>query len=199
MIHVWPFGLSVPRPYLYMLGSSSLTRVFCLCKTGLQSLYVNVELITPDHHVVSQHEELSQRCILRENTYTLKFSGGSSYNATAILRKIRCIKDKHHMQPKICDMIWPSSSCAFDLHLQSTVMITIVTDLTPWSPSKHCWRDDNDATMEIKVSSRWRWWSWRCFGDGDQRHKMMMAISYHLYLIACDVDPLCILFCLVRR
>ena len=21
----------------------------------------------------------------------------------------------------------------------------------------------------------------RCFGDGDQRHKMMMAISYHLY------------------
>ena len=43
------------------------------------------------------------------------------------------------------------------------------------------WRDDNDAMMEIKVSSRWRWKSWRCFGDGDQRHKMMMAISYHLY------------------
>ena len=42
-------------------------------------------------------------------------------------------------------------------------------------------RDDNDATMEIYMSSRWRWWSWRCFGDGDQRHKMMMAISYHLY------------------
>ena len=43
------------------------------------------------------------------------------------------------------------------------------------------WRDDNDASMEIKVSSRWRWWSWRCFGDGDHTHKMMMAISYHLY------------------
>ena len=43
------------------------------------------------------------------------------------------------------------------------------------------WRDDNDATMEIKVSSRWRWWSWRCFGDGDQRHKMMMAISCHIF------------------
>ena len=27
----------------------------------------------PDHHVVSQHDELSQRCILRENTYTLEF------------------------------------------------------------------------------------------------------------------------------
>ena len=32
-------------------------------------------------------------------------------------------------------MIWPSSSCAFDLHLQSTIMISIVTDMTPWSPS----------------------------------------------------------------
>ena len=35
--------------------------------------------------------------------------------------------------------------------------------------------------MEIKVSRRWWWWSRRCFGDGDQKHKMMMAISYHLY------------------
>ena len=43
------------------------------------------------------------------------------------------------------------------------------------------WRDDHDATMEIKVSRRWRWWSWRCFEDGDHKHKMMMAISYHLY------------------
>ena len=122
---------SVLRPYLHMLDSSSLTRVFRVCKTGLHPLYVNIELITPDHYVVSRHDELSQRCILRENTYTLKFSEGSSYNATAVLRKIRCIKDKHHMQSKICDMIWPSSSCAFDLHLQSTVMISIVTVLTP--------------------------------------------------------------------
>ena len=35
--------------------------------------------------------------------------------------------------------------------------------------------------MEAMVSCRWRWKSCRCFGDGDQRHKMMMAISYHLY------------------
>ena len=42
------------------------------------------------------------------------------------------------------------------------------------------WRNDHDATMEIKVSSRWRWRSWRCFGDGDQRHKMIMAISCHI-------------------
>ena len=66
---------NVSRPCLYMLGSSSLTRVFRMCNR----LYVNVELITPDHHVVSRHDELSQWCILREKTYTLKFSEGSSY------------------------------------------------------------------------------------------------------------------------
>src|SRR3954467_7427586 len=98
MIHARSFGLSVPRPYLHMLGSLSLTRVFCLCKTGLHPLYVNVELIAPDHNMVSQHEELSQQCILRENTCTLKFSERSSYNAAVKLSKIRCIKDKHHMQ-----------------------------------------------------------------------------------------------------
>ena len=47
--------------------------IFCMGKIVLHPLYVNVELITPDHHVVSRHDELSQRCILRENTYTLKF------------------------------------------------------------------------------------------------------------------------------
>ena len=47
MIHVRPFGLSVPRPYLHMLGLSSLTRVFCVCKTGLHPMYVNIELSHP--------------------------------------------------------------------------------------------------------------------------------------------------------
>ena len=53
---------------------------------------MNVELITPDHHVVSQHDELWQRCILKENTFTLKFSEGSSYNATVKQSRIRCIR-----------------------------------------------------------------------------------------------------------
>ena len=61
---------------------------------------MDVELITPDHHVVSHHEKLLQQCILRANTYTLKFSERSSYKATVELSKIRCIKYKHHMQSK---------------------------------------------------------------------------------------------------
>ena len=98
MIHARPFGLSVPRPYLHMLGSSSLTRVFCVCKTGLHPLNANVELITPSHHVVSRHDEHWQQSILRENTFILKFSERSSYNATVKQNRIRCITDKHHMK-----------------------------------------------------------------------------------------------------
>ena len=37
-------------------------------KTGLHQLYVNVESIAPDHHVMLGHDELSQRCIHGENT-----------------------------------------------------------------------------------------------------------------------------------
>ena len=129
MIHARPFGLSVLRPYLHMLGSSSLTWVFCVCKTGLHPLYVNVELITPDHHMVSQHEELSQRCILRENTYTLKFSERSSYKATVEISKIRCIKD---MQSKY--VTWYGHH-----HL---VPLISISKVPPWSPSSPAWHHD---------------------------------------------------------
>ena len=121
---------SVPRPYLHMLGSSSLTRVFRVCKTGLHLLYVNIELITPDHHVVSRHDELSQRCILRENTYTLKFSERSSYNATAELSKIRYIKDKHHMQSKY--VTWYGHH-----HLVPLISISEAPSWSPSSPARH--------------------------------------------------------------
>ena len=123
---------SVRRPCLYMLGSSSLTRVFRMCKTGLHPLYVNIEPIILDHHVVSQHKELSQRCILRENTYTLKFSEGSSYNATAVLSKIRCIKDKHHMQSKY--VTWYGHH-----HL---VPLISISKAPSWSPSSPTWHLD---------------------------------------------------------
>ena len=43
---------SVPRPCLYMLGSSSLTQVFCMYKIVLHPLYVNIESITLNHHEV---------------------------------------------------------------------------------------------------------------------------------------------------
>ena len=121
---------SVPRPYLHMLDSSSLTRVFCVCKTGLHLLYVKVELMTPAPHVVSRHDELSQWCILGENTYTLKFSKGSSYKATVKPSKIRCIKDKHHMQSKY--VTWYGHH-----HLVPLISISKVSSWSPSSPARH--------------------------------------------------------------
>ena len=50
------------------------------------------------------------------------------------------------------------------------------------------WRDENDATMEIMTVL----WRWRSKAQDDDGH-----IMSHI-LIACDVYPLCILFCLVR-
>ena len=122
---------SVPRPCLYMLGSSSLTQVFCMCKTVLHPLYVNVESITPNHTWCLETTNCSNSAYSSRTLLPWNLVKGSSYNATAVLSKIRCIS--HAI--KICDMIWPSSSRAFDLHLQSIVMISIVTSSTPWTPS----------------------------------------------------------------
>ena len=133
---------SVPRPCLYMLGSSSLTKVFRMCKTVLHPLYVNVESITPDHHMVSRHDELLQWCILKENTYTLKFSEGSSYNATAILRKIRCIKDKLDMQSKY--VTWYGHH-----HL---VPLISISKASSWFPSSPAWHHDLHHCVFMKSS-----------------------------------------------
>ena len=60
MIHVRPFGLqcfeamSVHARLVKFILSISHVQNF------LHPLYVNVEPITPDHHVVSQHDELLQ-------------------------------------------------------------------------------------------------------------------------------------------
>ena len=57
------------------------------------------------------------------------------------------------------------------------------------SHRSNSWRDDNDATMEIMTVL----WRWRSKEQDDDGH-----IISHI-LIACDVYPLCILFCFVRR
>ena len=137
---------SVPRPYLHILGLSSLTRVFCVCKTGLHPLYVNIKLITLDHHVVSRHDELSQRCILRENTYTLKFREGSSYNATAVLSKIRCIKGKHRMQSKY--VTWYGHH-----HLVPLISIFKAPSWSPSSPACHLDLHRSVVVVSLTIAS----------------------------------------------
>ena len=63
------------------------------------------------------------------------------------------------------------------------------------SRRSNSWRDDNDASMEIKVSKPVTMvimtvlWRWRSKAQDDDGH----IISFILF--ACDVYLLCILFC----
>jgi hypothetical protein len=59
-----------------------------MCKTGLHLLYVNVEFIGPDHHVMLQNDDLSQWRIRGENTFYLEIKcEGSFYNATIVIKE----------------------------------------------------------------------------------------------------------------
>ena len=58
------------------------------------------------------------------------FSKGSSYNATAVLSKIRCIKDKHHMQSKY--VTWYGHH-----HLVPLISISKAPSWSPLSPAWH--------------------------------------------------------------
>jgi len=61
----------------------------------------------------------------------------------------------------------------------AVVVVAIVGETTTtlrWRSRCH------DATMEIMAPTPWRWRPRRCFSDGDQEHKTMMAISCHIYI-----------------
>ena len=58
------------------------------------------------------------------------FSEGSSYNATIVLSKIRCIKDKHHMRSKY--VTW----CGHH-HLVPLISISKAPSWSPLSPAWH--------------------------------------------------------------
>ena len=60
------------------------------------------------------------------------FSKGSSYKATVVLSKIRCIKDKHHMQSKY--VTWYGHH-----HL---VPLISISKASSWSPSSPAWHHD---------------------------------------------------------
>ena len=123
----------VPRPCLYMLGSSSQPKCFACVNLAYTRCMWMLESITPDHHVVLRNNQLSQRCIVRGNAL-LKFYEGSSYLCYRRSKKIRC----KNMINKTCNQIvtWYGQYhfAPFDLHLRGA-MIIIVTGMTPWSPS----------------------------------------------------------------
>jgi hypothetical protein len=58
-----------------------------MCKSGLHLLYVNVEFIAPDHHMMLKNYDLSQQRIRGENTFYFEIKcEWSSYNATIVIK-----------------------------------------------------------------------------------------------------------------
>ena len=66
MIHARPFSLSVSRPYMYMLGSSSLTRVFL----RVQNCLAPVVCERRAYHT------RSSRCVLARRTVAMVHTQG---------------------------------------------------------------------------------------------------------------------------
>ena len=58
-----------------------------MCKTVLHPLYINVEPITPDHHVVLRNNEPSQQCTVRGNTFLEILVRDHLIYATVVLSK----------------------------------------------------------------------------------------------------------------
>ena len=100
MIHARPFGLSVPRPYVHMLGSSSLTE-YSRVQNWLASIVCERR---------AYHTRSSRGVSARRTVATVHTKGEQLYLEILVrdhlimlppyLSKIRCIKDKHRMQSK---------------------------------------------------------------------------------------------------
>ena len=93
------FDLSVscvPRPCLYMLGSSSQPKCFACVNLAYTHCMRTLESITPDHHVVLRDNDPSQRCTLR--VIRPRNLRGIILLCYRRSKQIRCKHDKHHMQ-----------------------------------------------------------------------------------------------------
>ena len=97
------FDLSVsrvPRPCLYILGSSSQPKCFACVNLAYTRCMRTLESITPDHHVVLRNNEPSQRCIVR-GTLSWNFSEGSSYLCYRRSKQIRSKYETPHANHKM--------------------------------------------------------------------------------------------------
>ena len=130
MIHARPFGLQCSEA---MSVHARLVK-FVLSILHVQNCLAPVVCECRAYHTRSSRGVSARRTVAtvhtQENTYTLKFSEGSSYNATAILSKIRCIKDKHHIQSKY--VTWYGCH-----HLVLLISISKASSWSPSSPARH--------------------------------------------------------------
>jgi len=123
----------VPRPCLYMLGSSSQPKCIACVNLAYTCCIRTLESITPDHHVVLRNNEPSQRCIVRGNT-SLEILVRDHLTYYRRSKQIRCINMINITCNQIVTWYGQYHFAPFDLHLRGA-MIIFVTGMTPWSPS----------------------------------------------------------------
>ena len=73
MIHVRPFGVQCSEAMSVHARLVKFNPSIPHVQNCLAPIVCERRAYHTRHHVVSRHDELSQRYILRENTYTLKF------------------------------------------------------------------------------------------------------------------------------
>ena len=118
---------------VHMLGSSSLTWVFRVCNCFAPVVFERR----------AYHTRLTRGVSARRTFATVHTQGEHLYfdnlvrDHLIMLPSITCNQYKWYDMAIIILCLWSPSPKhrACDLHLRSTVMITIVTGSTPWSPS----------------------------------------------------------------
>ena len=133
MIHVRPFGLQCSEAMsvharLVKFNLSILRVQICLAPIVFVRRAYHTRLsrgVSPWSTVAMVHTQ-------GEHLYLEILVKGSSYNATVVLRKIRCIKDKHHMKSKY--VTWYGHH-----HL---VPLISISKAPSWSPSSPAWHLD---------------------------------------------------------
>ena len=124
----------VPRPCLYMLGSSSQPKCIACVNLSYTHCMWTSESNTPDHHAVLRNNELLQRCTVRGNTF-LKLLWGIILFTTVVLSK----QDVQNMINITCNQIITVTWYG-QYHIAPLISILglhdhLVTGMTPWSPS----------------------------------------------------------------
>ena len=131
MIHVRPFGLQCSEA---MSVHARLVK-FNPSITHVQNCLAPFVCERRVYHTRSSRGVSTRRTVATvhtqgEHLYHEILVKGSSYNATIVLVRIRCIKDKHHMQSKY--VTWYGHH-----HLVLLISISKALPWSPLSPARH--------------------------------------------------------------
>ena len=147
MIHVRPFGLQCSEA---MSIHARLIK-FNPSIPHVQNCLAPVVCERRAYHTRSSRGVSARRTVAtvhtrEEHLYLENLVKGLSYNAIAVLIKIRCIKDKHHMQSKY--VTWYGHH-----HLVPLISISKVSSWSPSSPPRHLDLHRSVVAISLTIAS----------------------------------------------